>query len=133
MRFAHTMIRVASLEKSTDFYVRMMGLTILRRTDYVDGRFTNLFLVSKEEYAGPALELTFNWDHSGLYEKGTAWGHLAFEVDDLVGCVNRLRAEGVFVSREPGPMKGSPFRIAFVRDPDGYAIEMLERLEEGGD
>jgi lactoylglutathione lyase len=131
-RLVHTMIRIVNLEKSLDFYTRLMGMEVLRKTDYPEGRFTNVFLGYGSESRGAALELTFNWDRTQPYEKGSAWGHLAFEVQDLEEFVGRLRAEGVKVTREPGPMKGSPYLIAFVRDPDDYAIELLERREQQG-
>ena len=131
-RLAHTMIRVSDLERSLDFYTRLMGMEVLRKTDYPEGRFTNTFLGEGSESRGAALELTFNWDRAEPYEKGSAWGHLAFEVENLQEFVHRLRAAGVKVIREPGPMKGSPYLIAFVRDPDDYAIELLERREQRG-
>lgn len=131
-RLAHTMIRITDLERSLDFYTRLMGMEVLRKTDYPQGRFTNIFLGERSESEGAALELTFNWDRAEPYEKGSAWGHLAFEVEDLEEFVNRLRTAGVKVTREPGPMAGSPYLIAFVRDPDDYAIELLERRERQG-
>ncbi len=127
-RLAHTMIRVMDLDRSLDFYVRLMGMQELRRTPYPDGRFTNVFVGYGPADRTAVLELTLNWDRSEPYEKGGAWGHFAIEVEDLEGFVAGLRAEGVRVTREPGPMKGSPYSIAFIRDPDDYPIELLQSL-----
>ncbi len=124
MRTLHTMIRVADLEESLAFYCGRLGMELRRRADYPGGQFTLAFV----GYPGERheVELTYNWD-GRAYEVGTAFGHLAIGVDDLQATCERLRAAGVPITREPGPMKHGSTRIAFVKDPTGYAIELIER------
>ncbi|WP_444436516.1 lactoylglutathione lyase [Pseudomonas sp. A6] len=131
VRLMHTMLRVMDLQRSLDFYVGQLGMRLLRSTDYPDGRFTNTFIGFEEEARGTVLELTHNWDRTEPYEQGTAWGHLAFGVGSLRDFVERLRAAGVPVVREPGPMSGGTREIAFVLDPDGYRVELLQSVVEG--
>ncbi|AGI24767.1 lactoylglutathione lyase [Pseudomonas sp. ATCC 13867] len=130
VRLMHTMLRVMDLQRSLDFYVGRLGMRLLRSTDYPNGRFTNTFVGFEDEERGTVLELTHNWDRTEPYEHGTAWGHLAFGVSSLRECVERLRAAGVPVVREPGPMSGGTREIAFVLDPDGYRVELLESVVE---
>jgi len=126
MRLLHTMIRVGDLEKSIDFYTRIMGMRLLRRKDYPGGRFTLAFVGYGDEADTAVIELTWNWDTTS-YDLGNAFGHIAIAVDDIYTVCDRIRADGGFISREPGPMKHGNTVIAFVRDPDGYAIELIEK------
>lgn len=125
-RLMHTMLRVLDLPRSLAFYVDLLGMRVLHSTDYPAGRFTNTFIGYGAEDQGTVLELTHNWDRLQPYEQGEAWGHLAIGVDDVQKCVETLRARDVAVVREPGPMAGGTRVIAFVLDPDGYRIELLQ-------
>jgi lactoylglutathione lyase len=125
MRFLHTMIRVRDLDRSLDFYTRLLGMRLLRKTDYPGGRFTLAFVGYEEESAGTVLELTHNWDQAEPYTLGDAWGHIAIGVDDIYAVCARLAAEGVPVPRPPGPMKHGSTIIAFVEDPDGRKVELI--------
>ena len=125
MRILHTMLRVGDLERSLDFYTRVLGMTLLRRKDYPDGRFTLAFVGYGPEDAHPAIELTHNWD-TDAYDLGKGFGHVALGVDDIHAAVERIREAGGKVVREPGPMKHGKTVIAFVEDPDGYRIELIE-------
>ena len=124
MKILHTMLRVKNLDESIDFYVTHLGMDLRRRTDYPGGEFTLAFL----GYEGDdhEIELTYNWDDRG-YEMGTAYGHIAFSVPDIVTLCDKLRAAGVNIVREPGPMKHGTTVIAFIKDPTGYLIELIQR------
>lgn len=126
MRFLHTMLRVTDLEHSIAFYTDVLGMSLLRRQDYPEGRFTLAFLGYGPEQDHTVLELTHNWD-TDQYELGTAYGHIAIEVDDAAAACDEIRARGGRVVREAGPMKGGTTVIAFVEDPDGYRIELIEK------
>jgi len=126
-RFLHTMIRVLDLEKSIDFYSRLLGMKVLRRKDYESGRFTLAFVGYGDEAEDTVIELTHNWDQKEPYTIGSAFGHLAVGVPDIYGTCRRLEAEGVKIPRPPGPMKHGGSVIAFIEDPDGYKIELIER------
>lgn len=126
MRLLHTMIRVGNLETSIDFYTRLMGMTLLRRKDYPAGRFTLAFVGYGDESDTAVVELTYNWDVES-YEPGDGFGHIAIAVDDIYQVCEGIRGAGGIISREPGPMKHGSTVIAFVKDPDGYAIELIER------
>jgi lactoylglutathione lyase len=126
-RLLHTMIRVLDLDKSLDFYNRHLGMTVMRRTDFPDGKFTLAFVGYGDESSDAVVELTHNWDQTEPYEIGSGFGHLAIGVPDIYGACDTMREEGVTISREPGPMKGSTSVIAFIEDPDGYKIELVER------
>lgn len=126
-RFMHTMIRVFDLEKSIDFYVRHLGMQVLRRNDYPDGRFTLAFVGYGPESENTVIELTHNWDQTEPYDLGNAFGHMALGVPNIYAACDQLRAEGVRITREPGPMKHGSTVIAFIQDPDGYKIELVER------
>ena len=126
-RLLHTMIRVLDLDKSIDFYTRLMGMNLLRRKDYASGRFTLAFVGYGDEANNAVIELTHNWDQAEPYALGTGFGHLAVGVADIYGVCERLKAEGVTIPRPPGPMKHGGSVIAFVEDPDGYKIELIER------
>lgn len=124
MRILHTMLRVTDLERSIQFYTNVLGMSLLRRKDYPDGRFTLAFLGYGPETEMACLELTHNWD-TDHYELGEGYGHIALAVEDVYAACDRIRAAGGRISREPGPMKHGSTILAFVRDPDGYAIELL--------
>ena len=126
MRILHTMLRVGDLERSLDFYTRVIGMTLLRRKDYPDGRFTLAFIGFGPEETHPAIELTHNWD-TPRYELGTGYGHIALGVEDIRATVEAIRSAGGRVVREPGPMKHGTTVIAFVEDPDGYRVELIEQ------
>jgi len=128
MRLLHTMIRVSDLEKSIDFYTRIMGMQLLRQKDYAGGRFTLAFVGYGEEADTAVIELTWNWDTCS-YDLGNAFGHIAVGVKNIYSVCDRVRSDGGIISREPGPMKHGNTVIAFVRDPDGYAIELIEKQE----
>jgi len=125
MRILHTMLRVGDLERSLDFYTRVLGMQLLRRKDYPEGRFTLAFVGYQPESEGAVLELTHNWDTSS-YDIGNAYGHIALEVSDAAAVCEQVRQRGGKVVREAGPMKHSTTVIAFVEDPDGYKIEFIE-------
>lgn len=124
MRILHTMLRIGDLEKSIAFYTEVMGMTLLRRKDYPEGRFTLAFVGYGNEADQAVLELTHNWD-TAHYELGTGYGHIAIEVQDVRLACEQIRASGGKVVREPGPMKHGTRMLAFVEDPDGYRIELL--------
>ncbi|MEI7610922.1 MAG: lactoylglutathione lyase [Rhodospirillaceae bacterium] len=126
-RLLHTMIRVRDLEKSIDFYTRLLGMTLLRRTDYPGGRFTLAFVGYGDEASTAVIELTHNWDQTEPYTIGSGFGHLAIGVPDITAACDRLAAAGVPIPRPPGPMKHGGTVIAFAEDPDGYRIELIER------
>ncbi|MBW2712862.1 MAG: lactoylglutathione lyase [Deltaproteobacteria bacterium] len=133
MKFLHTMIRVRDLEASVRFYCDVLGMRELRRTDYPGGRFTLVFVGFGDERDQTVVELTHNWDQDD-YEIGDAFGHLAFGVDDIYATCDDLRAAGAILTREPGPMQHGSTVIAFLRDPDGYAIELIQQsLQPEGD
>ena len=125
MRLLHTMLRVGDLERSITFYTEVLGMRLLRRKDYPGGRFTLAFVGYGEESETTVLELTHNWDTSS-YEIGSGYGHIAIGVDDIAGVCDQIRAKGGRVVREPGPMKNGTTVIAFVEDPDGYKVELIE-------
>ena len=126
-RLLHTMLRVFDLDRSLDFYVGALGMQLLRRRDYEGGRFTLAFVGYGPEEAGAVLELTHNWDQAEPYALGSAYGHLALAVTDAKATCDALLARGVKVPRPPGPMQHGSTVIAFVEDPDGYRIELIQR------
>ena len=123
----HTMIRVFDLEKSIAFYTNHLGMTLLRRKDYPSGEFTLAFVGYGDEESNAVIELTHNWGQKEPYQLGTAFGHLAIGVPDIYGTCERLAKAGVKIPRPPGPMKHGGSVIAFIEDPDGYKIELIER------
>jgi len=127
MRLLHTMLRVGDLDRAIAFYTGVLGMQLLRRKDYPGGRFTLAFLGYCEESEGAVLELTHNWDTSS-YDIGNAYGHIAIAVDDIYDVCERIRQQGGKVVREPGPMKHGTTVIAFIEDPDGYKVELIERI-----
>jgi len=126
MRLLHTMLRVGDLDRSIKFYTELLGMKVLRRQDYPEGRFTLAFVGYEDESRGTVIELTHNWDTSS-YDLGTGFGHLAVEVDDAYQACERIKAQGGRVTREAGPMKHGTTVIAFVEDPDGYKIEFIQK------
>ena len=126
MRLLHTMLRVGNLDRSLAFYTEVLGMRLLRRKDYPEGRFTLAFVGYQDEAEGAVIELTHNWD-TERYELGTAFGHIALEVPDAYRACDEIRARGGKVVREAGPMKHGTTVIAFVEDPDGYKIELIQR------
>jgi lactoylglutathione lyase len=126
MRILHTMLRVGDLERSLAFYTDVLGMKLLRRRDYPDGRFTLAFVGYGPESEQAALELTHNWD-TKAYDVGTGYGHVALEVPDAAAACAEIKRRGGKVTREAGPMKHGTTVIAFVDDPDGYKIELIER------
>jgi lactoylglutathione lyase len=126
MRILHTMLRVGDLDRSLRFYTEVMGMRVLRRNDYPDGKFTLAFVGYGEESETAVLELTHNWG-VGKYEPGNAYGHVAIAVDDAYKACEEVKRRGGKVTREAGPMKHGSTVIAFVEDPDGYKIELIER------
>jgi len=126
MRMLHTMIRVGDLEKSIAFYTEVLGMRLLRRKDYPEGRFTLAFVGYGDEADHTVIELTHNWD-TERYDLGNGFGHIALAVDDAVAACDAIRQRGGKVVREAGPMKHGTTVIAFVEDPDGYKIELIER------
>lgn len=126
-RLLHTMIRVRDLEKSKDFYSRHLGMKLLREKDFPGGRFTNAFMGYGDESGHTVLELTHNWDQEEAYTHGSGFGHIAVAVPDIHAACERMKADGVNIPRPPGPMKHGTTVIAFIEDPDGYKIELIER------
>ena len=129
MRMLHTMLRVGDLKKSLEFYQDVLGMRLLRQKDYPEGRFTLAFVGYGGEAESTVLELTHNWD-TAQYDLGNAYGHIAIEVDDAAAVCDQVRAKGGKVVREAGPMKHGSTVIAFVSDPDGYKIELIERADD---
>lgn len=125
-RFLHTMIRVGDLQRSVEFYTKLLGMKELRRRDVPEGKYTLAFVGYGEEETNSVIELTYNYgvDH---YDHGSAFGHLAVSVPDVAGTCERLRAAGAKITRDPGPVKFGTTVIAFIEDPDGYKIELIER------
>lgn len=125
MRILHTMLRVGNLDESLRFYTGVLGMKLLRRQDYETGRFTLAFVGYGAESDTAVLELTHNWD-TPRYDLGNAYGHIALGTDDIYATCDAIRAGGGKIVREPGPMKHGTTVIAFVEDPDGYKIELIE-------
>ncbi len=128
MRLLHTMIRSGNLDRSIEFYTQVLGMTLLRRKDYPDGKFTLAFVGYGEEANNTVIELTYNWGVDS-YEIGNGFGHLALEVDDVYAACAEIKNKGGKVIREAGPMNAGTTIIAFVTDPDGYQIELIGRRQ----
>ena len=124
MRILHTMLRVIDLDKSIHFYTEVLGMRLLRRTDFPEGKFTLAFVGFGEESDNTVIELTLNWEITS-YDLGNAYGHIAIKVDDVYAACERISAAGGEVVRPAGPMKHGSTILAFVKDPDGYMIELL--------
>ena len=127
MRLLHVMLRVRDLDKTIQFYSEIFGLKLLRKKDYLSGRFTLAFMGVEDESKETVLEFTHNWDTDD-YEIGTAYGHIALGVPDVYKACEEIEAKGGKITRAPGPMKHSDTILAFVEDPDGYKIELLARI-----
>ncbi|MBT0726502.1 lactoylglutathione lyase [Rosenbergiella australiborealis] len=130
MRFLHTMIRVGNLDRAVDFYTRVLGMRLLRVSENTEYKYSLAFVGYTDESEGAVLELTYNWgvDH---YDLGEGYGHIALEVDSAAETCERIRQAGGKVTREAGPVKGGKTVIAFVEDPDGYKIELIEKKYAG--
>ena len=126
-KYLHTMMRVYDLDKSIDFYTKYLNMKVLRKSDYPSGKFTLVFLGYGSEDANTVLELTYNWDQEKPYNIGDAWGHIAIGVKGIYNLCKKLEDDGVNVVRKPGPIKHGTTVIAFIKDPDGYSIELIEK------
>lgn len=124
MRILHTMLRVVDLQRSIDFYTHIIGMSLLRQKDYPAGRFTLAFLGYAPEFEQTVIELTYNWDIDA-YDLGTAFGHIAIEVDNVYDACDAVKLKGGKIIREAGPMNAGSTIIAFIEDPDGYPIELV--------
>lgn len=125
MKFLHTMIRVADLDKSIEFYTNVLGMSVLDRFENTEYRYTLVFVGNPDQPDSATIELTHNWD-TDSYELGNAFGHLALGSEDIYAACDKIKALGGNVTREPGPMKGGSTHIAFIKDPDGYQIELIQ-------
>ena len=130
MRILHTMLRVGDLQRSIDFYTRVLGMKLLRKSENSEYKYTLAFVGYGDEKDEAVIELTYNWGVSE-YELGSAYGHIALEADDIYATCDALRAAGAKITREPGPVKGGTTVIAFVEDPDGYKIELIAKKDTG--
>ena len=130
MRILHTMLRVGDLQRSIDFYTRVLGMTLLRKSENSEYKYTLAFVGYGDEKDEAVIELTYNWGVSE-YDLGSAYGHIALEADDIYATCDALRAAGAKITREPGPVKGGTTVIAFVEDPDGYKIELIAKKDTG--
>jgi len=126
MRILHSMIRVNDLEESIKFYTEVLGMKLLREKKYPEAKFSLAFLGYGKETKNTVIELTYNWDTND-YEHGNAFGHIAIEVDDIYKVCEEIKNKGVKVIRDPGPMMGSRLLLAFIEDPNGYKIELIEK------
>ena len=131
MRLLHTMLRVGNLQRSIDFYTQVLGMQLLRTSENPEYKYSLAFVGYEGNPAQAEIELTYNWDTES-YELGTAYGHIALGVPDARAACERIKAAGGHVTREAGPVKGGSTVIAFVTDPDGYKIELIERAEGAG-
>ncbi len=130
MRILHTMLRVGHLERSIAFYTKVLGMKLLRQSENAEYKYTLAFLGYGEETEEAVIELTYNWGTTE-YDHGNAYGHIALETDDIYATCDAIREAGGNLTREPGPVKGGTTVIAFVRDPDGYAIELINKKDAG--
>ncbi|WP_238928485.1 lactoylglutathione lyase [Vibrio sp. S17_S38] len=127
-RVLHTMVRVGDLDKSIEFYTNVLGMNLLRKNENAEYKYTLAFVGYGDESQGAVIELTYNWDTSE-YDLGTGYGHIALGFDDIYATCDSIKAAGGLVTREPGPVKGGTTHIAFVKDPDGYMIELIQRSQ----
>ena len=126
-KYLHTMMRVNNLDESINFYSKFFGMKLLRKSDYPDGKFTLAFLGYGDEENSTVLELTHNWDQEEKYDLGNAWGHIAIGVENIYEFCRELEENNVNVTRKPGPMKHGNTVIAFLLDPNGYQIELIQK------
>ena len=131
MRILHTMLRVGDLQRSIDFYTKVLGMKLLRTSENPEYKYTLAFVGYGNNPDHAELELTYNWG-TDKYEMGTAYGHIAISADDIYQTCDQVRAAGGNITREPGPVKGGTTVIAFITDPDGYKIELIERADNAG-
>ncbi|MGR5360884.1 lactoylglutathione lyase [Vibrio mediterranei] len=127
-RILHTMLRVGDLDKSISFYTDVIGMKLLRKNENTEYKYTLAFLGFSDESEGAVIELTYNWGVTE-YDLGSAYGHIAIGVDDIYSTCDAIKAAGGNVTREPGPVKGGTTQIAFVKDPDGYMIELIQNKQ----
>lgn len=127
-RILHTMLRVGDLDRSIEFYTQVMGMKLLRKNENTEYKYTLAFLGYGDESEGAVIELTYNWDVAD-YEMGNAYGHIAIGVDDIYTTCDTIKAAGGNVTREPGPVKGGSTHIAFIKDPDGYMVELIQNKQ----
>lgn len=125
MRLLHTMLRVGDLQRAIDFYTNILGMTLIRQADNTQYKYTLAFLGYGDESENTVIELTYNWDTSE-YDQGNAFGHLAVECDDIYQVCQTMSEQEVTINRPPGPVKGGKTIIAFIKDPDGYSIELIQ-------
>lgn len=130
MRLLHTMLRVGDLQRSIDFYTKVLGMRLLRTSENTEYKYTLAFVGYTEESEGAVIELTYNWGVD-KYDLGNAYGHIALAVEDVAATCERIRQAGEKVTREAGPVKGGTTIIAFIEDPDGYKIELIEKTQSG--
>lgn len=129
MRIMHTMLRVGDLERSIEFYTNILGMSLIRTSDNKEYNYTLAFLGYEDERHNAVIELTYNWGVNE-YELGNAFGHIAIEVEDIYSTCETIKASGAIITREPGPVQGGTTEIAFLKDPDGYAIELIQKRSE---
>ncbi|WP_163832948.1 lactoylglutathione lyase [Spartinivicinus ruber] len=130
MRILHTMLRVADLDRAVHFYTQVMGMKLLRKSENQQYQYTLAFVGYQNETEGAVIELTYNWD-TNQYDLGNAFGHIAIETEDLYDTCEKIREAGGTITREPGPVKGGTTEIAFVKDPDGYLLELINKKQAG--
>ncbi|MBC5849821.1 lactoylglutathione lyase [Vibrio metschnikovii] len=127
-RILHTMLRVGDLDRSIEFYTQVMGMKLLRKNENTEYKYTLAFLGYGDESEGAVIELTYNWGVAD-YEMGNAYGHIAIGADDIYTTCDTIKAAGGNVTREPGPVKGGSTHIAFIKDPDGYMVELIQNKQ----
>ena len=125
-RLLHTMIRVADIDHSIEFYTKQLGMHVIRKKEFEGGRFTNVFIGYGDEKNSTVIELTYNWDQQENYSHGSGFGHIALGVPDIYSTYDTLKRNNIKIVRPPGPMKHGNTVIAFIEDPDGYKIELIE-------
>ena len=130
MKLLHTMLRVGDLDRSISFYTEVLGMSLIRKSENAEYKYTLAFVGYGDESQGAVIELTYNWGEDS-YEHGNAFGHIALETDDIYATCDAIKEKGGLITREPGPVKGGATVIAFVKDPDGYNIELINKKDAG--